>query len=105
MLPRCHKDCDYLVPGTVHHRAVLCNNHENVKGQKVTQKVIDKGVIPLGLFPIIDASSTRHTMAQAAVVTLRSHSKSSAGHQPCGKPASEVSGGTHGWLCSQAKHD
>ena len=85
---------------------MLCNNHENVKGQKVTHKVMDKGVIPLGLFAIIDASGTRHTMRQAAVATLRSHTKSSAGHQPRGKPASEVAGGTRSWLRSQAaKHD
>ena len=102
MLPRCHNDCDHLVQGTVHHKAVLCNNHENVKGQTVTHKVMDKGVIPLGLFEIIDASGTRHTMRQAAVATLRSHTKSSAGRQPLGRPASEVAGGTRSWLRSQA---
>ena len=102
MLPRCHNDCDHLVQGTVHHKAVLCNNHENVKGQTVTHKVMDKGVIPLGLFEIIDASGTRHTMRQAAVATLRSHTKSAAGRRPLGRPASEVAGGTRSWLRSQA---
>ena len=106
MLPRCHNDCDYLVPGTDHHRAAPCNNHENLGGQKVTHKVMDKGVIPFGPFAIIDASGTQNNMRLPAAATLRTQSKASAERQPCGRPASEISGGTRGWLRSQApKHD
>ena len=56
----CKYDCRYLVDGTTRHQVVLCNNPTNLEAQHVESDEMTKSRIPLGLFAIIDGSSSRH---------------------------------------------
>ena len=83
-------DCRYLVDGTTRHQVVLCNNLTNLRAQRAESDEMTKGRIPLGLFAIIDGSSSRHLrLRRAGVARTRGAARREAA-DPTPKPRSET---------------
>ena len=89
-LPDCKNDCRHLVEGTTRHQVVLCNNPTNLSEQHVESDEMTKGRIPLGLFSIIDGSSSRHLRARRARVARTRGAASREAAAPTPKPRSET---------------
>ena len=105
-LPDCKSDCRYLVDGTIRHQVVLCSNPTNLEAQHVESDEMTKGRIPLGLFAIIDASSSRNLrLWRAGVARTRGEAKREAA-ATTPKPRSEtmLASSTKAWKRKEESH-